>query len=655
MFKKSHQRLTWKTLSFHCIILSIICQVLGGLFVFNNPASAVTTSVNSFYFDDYEADFYLSEASDGTSRLRVVEKFTAVFPSTISQNHGITRVIPYTNQDGQNLTMKSDDYIEINVKQNGKNVEPYKVESGDGYFTVYIGDPDTYVRGEQIYELEYEFRNVITEFNDDGKKWQELYWDTNGNDWSQRFEHILVRLHFEDDEIAKAYTGETSCYVGYYGTSGQNRCTTTKISNGVQFEAEKLKSRENLTFVAEFKADTFKVPGPSYDYRVVLAVIIELIIAVGVVITIIKFRRQTKSKREYYQGLFETPEYTPPHDFHVAEMAENYVRSTKLGSNKVATLMELAVNHKIELIKSETTTKLGRTKTQWKVKIKSLALTQPQVTILKILAGSNSNLSLDQEIVVKSHTATHSLIKLGQDFTRYAREILVQHNLMIVDTKKKAKAGEMPEPKNPCGWLVLAATIILFAGIFVAIFLFTDLPSYRTLVGGAPLVILFILILIAIFITSIICSSKLSPFFTHTEEGLKYSRYLDGLKLYISMAEADRLKFLQSVDGADTTNQGIVKLYEKLLPYATLFKLEKSWLEEMGKYYEMQDVSAPVWYVGVGAFSARDFSNTVATASNTIATTTTHSTTSNSSSGFSGGGGGGFSGGGGGGGGGGGW
>lgn len=121
------------------------------------------------------------------------------------------------------------------------------------------------------------------------------------------------------------------------------------------------------------------------------------------------------------------------------------------------------------------------------------------------------------------------------------------------------------------------------------------------------------------------------------------------------MAEADRLKFLQSVDGADTTNQGIVKLYEKLLPYATLFKLEKSWLEEMGKYYEMQDVSAPVWYVGVGAFSARDFSNAVATASSTIATTTTHSTTSNSSSGFSGGGGGGFSGGGGGGGGGGGW
>ena len=74
-----------------------------------------------------------------------------------------------------------------------------------------------------------------------------------------------------------------------------------------------------------------------------------------------------------------------------------------------------------------------------------------------------------------------------------------------------------------------------------------------------------------------------------------------------------------------------------------------------GHYYEFADVTAPVWYMGIGAFSAREFSSAMMAANSSLSSTITHSTISNSSSGFSGGGGGGFAGGGGGGGGGGGW
>ena len=123
----------------------------------------------------------------------------------------------------------------------------------------------------------------------------------------------------------------------------------------------------------------------------------------------------------------------------------------------------------------------------------------------------------------------------------------------------------------------------------------------------------------------------------------------------MQLAEAERLKMLQSVQGADTSHQGIVKLYEKLLPYATLFGLEKSWLSELGKYYEFDDVAKPNWYLGVGAFSAHEFSAALTAANATVASSISHSTISSSSSSSSGIGGGGFSGGGGGGGGGGGW
>ena len=124
---------------------------------------------------------------------------------------------------------------------------------------------------------------------------------------------------------------------------------------------------------------------------------------------------------------------------------------------------------------------------------------------------------------------------------------------------------------------------------------------------------------------------------------------MDGLKLYISMAEKDRLEFLQSVKGADVSDKGIVKIYEKLLPYAALFGVEKSWMKELEKYCEIRDIKEPDWY-HVNNFAAfYTVSQTLHSASSFVSYSTHYS--SGGGSGFSGGGGGGFSGGGGGGGG----
>lgn len=650
---------------FLAAVLAVFCLTIGcsapasASIYHDNPVytfAAAGYEYNRFSFKDFTADYYLDQAADGTSRLLVREKLTAVFPETGSENHGITRIIPYTNQNGKNLTMHSDEVIEINVWQNGKSVRPYKVEGGDGYFMVYIGDPEVYVNGEQVYELEYEFINVITEFDEDSEAWQELYWDTNGNDWEQDFGAVTARVHFADEQIADNFTGKSWCYVGRYGDSGQNRCKISEISDGLEFKAQNLAHSENLTFDLEFKPDSFVVPGQTKDYKLVLASIIVLLVFIAEIVAIVVIYKLSQTKRKYYKGLFIRPEYTPPQDLTVGEMATNYIKPGKLGSSKVATLMELATHHKIEIIKRETQTKLGKTRTKWFIKVGSLDLSAEQVTILKILQGGTGSLSIGQEIELKKRTANSTLIKLGQDFERYIRDALRKKGLMEVDQKKaNSKKTAEPTAKNPCGWLIAAASVWLFIEIFACIFLFDDTPTYRQVVGENILTPLLLISIFVTFILALVTSAKLSPYFTMTKKGLEYSRYLDGLKEYMKLAEAERLKFLQSIKGADTTHQGVVKLYEKLLPYAVLFKLEKSWLKEMGRYYEFDDVSAPAWYIGVGAFSAHDFSAAMSQASSFMAATTTYSTSSNSSSGFSGGGGGGFSGGGGGGGGGGGW
>ena len=135
-----------------------------------------------------------------------------------------------------------------------------------------------------------------------------------------------------------------------------------------------------------------------------------------------------------------------------------------------------------------------------------------------------------------------------------------------------------------------------------------------------------------------------------TDEGLEASNYMEGLKLYIKMAEADRLKFLQSVEGADVSSKGIVKLYEKLLPYAAVFGLEESWMKEMKAYCEINEIDEPSYLLtGITAAelsnSMRSAASYASSSGNTIAGGGSYSSSS------SGGGGGGFSGGGGGGGG----
>ena len=637
----THRRKSQYCLRFFVSILTVTSVI----FV---PSSASATSTQSFYFEDFTADYYLSRDADGTSRMRVEEQLTAIFPDS-DQNHGITRIIPFTNNDGKNITMASTSHLNIEVLRNGKK-EPVKdIISENGYFEVRIGDTNEYVHGRQVYTLSYEFENLILDqMDDNGESWQELYWDINGNDWIQRFNRVTARIHLADD-IVSNFTSEAACYVGRYGESGTSRCETARDNNIITFTTAKVYANESLTIAMAFDAGTFTIRAPEASYLLVIILAILLILGIALIVLLILTSRRVKTKRDYYRGLFVKPEYTAPRGFTVAEMAENYIGKGLKGNPKVATLLELAVSHKIELVKTETTGIFGKKKTGWQIRVKTTRdLSPEQITVLKILNGSDSPVANGQEIDIKSRTATSTLQRLAQEFSTKTQDSLRKKGLYVAKTAK---------PKGLCTATVV--TVLGVAWFFMAIAAFIAslvIPeeSYLTYAGAdwIPFLIFFVSFVILFII--IIGAVKINNFEERTEKGLDYSCYLDGLKLYVGMAEADRLKFLQSVKGADTSHTGVVKLYEKLLPYAALLGLEKSWLDELSRYYELSDVPTPTWYVGIGVFSARDFSNAMHALTSTACTTITHSTTVNSSSsgsGFSGG----FSGGGGGGGGGGGW
>ncbi|MBR2837050.1 DUF2207 domain-containing protein [Candidatus Saccharibacteria bacterium] len=613
-------------LSFYYIILLFILQVLA---VFAG-VSGVSASVNDFEFESFDADYYLTQDVEGVSHLRVAETVVALFPE-YRQNKGICRQIPFTNQDGANITLRGLSEGNIVVTRNGVKEPIYSIEKEGDYYNVCTGT-DEYVLGRQVYKFEYEYERVVTEF----PEYQELYWDTNGNGAPQRFGKVTARVHLADMDW---WTGESWCYVGRYGENGQNRCTITKMSDGAEFVAENLASYENLTFDVELKPGSFVVPEPEKNWILMVVLFVAIGICGLLLIRKVKKYQAAKEKRDFYNGYFVKPEYQPSRDYDVAEMAEIYIGDKK--DAKIAVMLNMIVTRRIKLVR--------RDKRKWALEVVNLdGAGAEEKTILAILNGGDEVVDGDT-IEMKSRTATSKLVGLARKYDKDLLSELKGDGLV----ESKYAIGDARAASG--GWagkiMGLLMLIVVFAGVALFFYGFLDDGGWLTgdVVGELWFVPVFAVMVAALAWVNGILGLRLKPYMELTRKGLEMSRYMDGLKLYIGMAEAERMKFLQSVDGADVSADGVVKLYEKLLPYAAVFGLEKSWMNELEEYCKVNELPEPEWCDG---FSVTDALIASRLMNNYVRSSTVMSSSGGgASSGFSGGGGGGFSGGGGGGGG----
>ncbi len=652
----------------------MLTLVFASVFLVFNAQKAAAKDVQNFYFESFVADYYLGKDDEGVSKLKVVETFTAVFPN-YNQNKGLCRRIPYTSNNGKNRTIESLDRDNIKVSRNGHTEPIYsiqKTEEGEE-FEVCTGTEE-YVTGTQVYTFEYEFKNVVTDFTKNGNiitntssktsytntdsslsAWQELYWDTNGIGFSQKFKSLTARVHLEEPVN---WTGNTWCYVGRYGSSNQSRCTTTRINDGVMFETGLLGSNENLTFDIELKPGSFKLPSPKENHA--MPVVAGIVVAIiGLVLTFsIRAFYKASDNRKFYKSLIAKPEYEPPKGIDMHTLAEDFIGTHSNPS--VATIVKLVTDGRIELIKGEKKLLGGY---NWEITIKDLnKIGRNEELILQILNGG-SRVYEGETIKLERHYGNSHLASLGQQLDKYGRTH--GHSLgLLVDDKLHAKSVAIgiimftlcilaipfvlevfiSDEKN----IEKVANTIAEDGDIAAII---DQPFYADGYLYVNMKESIIAMVVALFVGTIlntILRSKSEKYLRRTTKGLEVSRQLEGLKLYIKMAEAERIAFLQSVPGADTSPEGIVKLYEKLLPYAIFFGLEKTWLKEMNNYCELNHLDSTSIDLNVSdVVMMSSFIRTIPQSTNF----SSGSSSGGSSSSYSGGGGGGFSGGGGGGGG----
>ena len=319
-------------------------------------------------------------------------------------------------------------------------------------------------------------------------------------------------------------------------------------------------------------------------------------------------------------------------------MGELYIGKKK--DIKVAMLLEMIVRRNISLVQGEG--KFGRKK--WSIVVNNLdGISAAEEKLLMILNGGSSIQGGDT-IIVEWRQATSKLVTLNSELKN---EIIneLKHDGLV---ENKYRFGESSSS--------MVSSIV--SSVFVNLMAYSILPfGTIEILKNSGFVGVYvhkedsiIEILAIIFATSLVSSifgAMASRVKNYTIEGLRMSRYMDGLKLYIKMAEKERLAFLQSVNNVEISPEGVVKVYEKLLPYAAVFGLEKSWLEEMSKYCQVNEISEPS-YLATGIVASELAGAVRSTASIAAGMS---SSGGGSSSSFSGGGGGGFSGGGGGGGG----
>lgn len=579
----------------------------------------VLGDTSAFTIASFDADYTLGRDADDHSTLHVIETIDAVFPD-FDQNHGIERALPtsyarvdlglsivsVTDGDGRPLSYSS-----------------YEEEYEESFLVLRIGDADSYVHGAQRYVIEYTMRDVVRTFGDTGV--DEFYWDVNGDGWGQPFASVTATLHL-DAALQDATTGDTSCYVGGYGDT--TTCAVEPTADGFATSAENLGPYENLTWAIAFEKGTFAtppLPTDSWIVRILPWVLLGLVAVCAAVVVWLRIRvfRDAEGR-----GIV-IAQYEAYPELGVMEAATLIGRSEKA---LPAQFVQLVVARAARLV--DRGEEAGRDERY------------------RLELVDASDLDRDDAIAVASifgSTTPGTSVDLDRSNRKLGDRLATLTSKVWTDVSRQYRAVR----KSRWTTAVRGALMLAGAGAVAVWFWATDhdaasIGLFWTL--AAPVLLGLVTFVLAG------APERL------TRQGALAKEHLEGIRDYLQLAEADRIRVLQSPEGAERTpidtsdREAVVRLHERLLPYAIIWGIEDRWQHELGTLYATTPTElAPT----LGSTNFGAFATGYAAAS--FATTPPVSSSSSSWSGsggssFSGGSsGGGFSGGGGGGGGGGGW
>ncbi|MGB5987650.1 MAG: DUF2207 domain-containing protein [Desulfobacterales bacterium] len=634
------RRNRWHPLPTAILALAVMCL----LHFFATPMATAAERINTFHSRvsiEPNGDLLVTETLEVRAEGQQIKR-------------GIYRDFPtkYRGPKGKTVRVGFD---LLEVRRDG-SPEPYHLESKGNGIRIYVGKENRYLQpGDYTYEITYRTTRQIGFFED----YDELYWNVTGNDWAFPIGKASCRVELP----AGAPEVQVAAYTGPQGGRGQDfSLARDELGNPLFTTTRPLQPREGLTVAVAWEKGYVTPPGPSQRLGFLLsdygALGISLLIMAGVFGYYLLVWRRVG--RDPAKGTI-VPLYTPPKG--ISPAAARYIM--EMGFDKTAlaaALVNMAVKgyQRIEQDQDDTYT-LERT-----AEPASPGLSPGEKAVAQVLFGHRTSLALKQS----NHSTLGRAVKaLKSGLQREYEKSHFLHNrtyfipgviisliaLAILVLTGNDLAGGLFMSVWLGGWTVgctvLALTVYhswksgqwpramgmtLFALPFFGGELF-GLWAFGNLVSPlAPLTLLGL---------ALINFGFYQWLKAPTLAGRKVMDELEGFKLYMQVAEKERLNLLNPPERTPA-------LFERYLPYALALGVEQAWSEQFADVLAQAQTStataSPHWYRGSTPYShlgrslGSAFTGAVSSAS----------TAPGSSSGS---GGGGSSGGGGGGGGGGGW
>lgn len=534
-------------------------------------AASAFRDLDDFGVISFDADYTLARDAADHAALTVVETIVADFPS-YDQNRGLIRDIPEYYGDVRLHTA-----VQSVVDENGDPV-PYDTEYYLDAFSVLLGD-DSFVHGRTTYVITYtQVDTIRTTFTD--RSIDEFYWDVNGTAWAQSIGRVSATVRVES-ALVPALTGEAACYQGpdlssdpcRGGITGQSADDGSTV---FQASASDLAANEGLTVAIGFASGTFvegaydppptngSGDGPEYDpvpevqlpwfLRFGSVVLGPLVLLIGFIASATQGNRAGGATRA---SDIVVPQYQPP------EGLDIMVAAHLVGRPKTAypaQIVALAVAKKIRML--DHPADLDRAPYGVEL-LDGSGLTPNEQAVVDALFGAGAVVGTRRALVPDDAS-------LGRAFGPVGKR---------VEAELKTR-GYRDAPRPTVLWGVLlglalllgAATVIAMIGAANA--------------GGEPELGFFGLIGAAWGLFLVL--GRVSTVAPLSDRGKALNDQLLGLKMYLELAEEDRLRMLQSPEGAERVSvpridpadrTQMLKLYEDLLPWAIVWGVEDRWSE----------------------------------------------------------------------------
>lgn len=502
----------------------------------------------------------------------IVEEITFQ-PSTITSRHGLEWQIPYiysVNFFRRNTELTFNDiYYYPLGNPELKTYNLFSRSDENGWAVLRIGDPNVYIDGTYVYVIDYTLKYTGISYFEEN---DEVYLNIIGPGWSIPIENASANI------TAPSKILETVCYKGAEDVNTQD-CNIENISESNLLISPKtrLEPYEGYSFSIKLEKGVIEDTTKEQIWLGILSNI-GILLPIPVGIYLFGFLR----KRFKNEKITVIPYYEPEKDMDSllsGVLAENRF----VPKHITALIIELAIGGYIKIREYE----------------------KKKYEFVK-LEKATSSLSPHSSKLLEKIFKSGDVVKI-----KSLTDFYTTSNVVYTEASQSLKEKGLLSKKN-----INSKTLFIVLGIIAVA---------GTIFGGAFFAMMAMIgWAIGIFISGLLLFIFAFMIDVRTPDGNKKYHYLLGLKMYINTAEKHRIEFHNDPKRYN-------EVFEKLLPYAMIFGLEKKWAKEFEDIYTQN----PDWYEGnFNTFNAWYLANSLSSLNNTVVHSATPSSNYSSGGGY---------------------